>query len=160
MKFIQRLADGLWISGHANGFDLYTGWIDLNVQNIGYEKKVWVDLTIVQTMLGQDTTHQVSIPAEFKETLADGTERWGCHTPEFPPVMGYPGMVSYIRKASYKTRMVVNGQEITDLNDYTLYRYQANAMPQQNKPDPLTLLSQGLNPSPDWNSLPHNSIGQ
>lgn len=131
MKFVQRLADGHWVSGQANGFQLYTGWIDLLVQNLSYNKSVWVDLTIIQTMLGQDTTHKVSLPAEYKETLPYENERWGCHTPEFPPVMGYPGVVSYIREATYRARMIVEGQEIIDLENYRLYSYQPQSVTQQ-----------------------------
>ena len=67
MKFIGRLADGLWVSGQTQGFDLYTGWIDLQLENLGFEKQVWVDLTFIQAMLGQETTHRVSIPAVYKK---------------------------------------------------------------------------------------------
>lgn len=123
MKFIEKMSDGVWVSGNAHGFDLYTGWIDLKVENLDYDKQVWVDLKIIQSMFGQDTLHQTSLPAKFKESLSDNKERWGCHTPQFPPVMEYPGVLSYIREASYRARLIVNGQEISDLKEYTLYQY-------------------------------------
>ncbi|HHZ20505.1 MAG TPA: hypothetical protein GX391_08375 [Firmicutes bacterium] len=149
MKFIGRLADGLWVSGQTQGFDLYTGWIDLQLENLGFEKQVWVDLTFIQAMLGQETTHRVSIPAVYKETLPNNKERWGCHTPEFPPVLEYPGILNLTRQVTYKPRMIVGGQEIVDLETYILFQYTPELHRQQDYRFPAV--------SPELVSLPwHN----